>query len=373
MTEDRESADLFTPLAGRHRDLGAVLAEYAGWTMPIRYSSEVEEHRAVRERAAVFDLSHMAEIEVVGLAAGAALDAALVGWLSKVAPGRAKYTMMCGADGGVLDDLVVYRTGDDRFVVVANAANRHTVVAALGERTRGLDVAIVDRTEALGLVAVQGPMSLRVLEQVSPEDFSTLPYYATRESRVAGIDALVARTGYTGEDGFEIYTDADRAGEVWDALLAAGKTFDIVPAGLACRDTLRLEAGMPLYGNELDVSVTPFDAGLGRIVSFTKPDEFVGRDALAASSQDLARRTLVGLALRGRRVARSGHTVLDHGTHEVVGVVTSGAPSPTLGHPIAMAYVDRSHSTVGSTLVIDVRGRLETADVVDLPFYRRNS
>ncbi len=328
--------------------------------MPLRYGSDIAEHHAVRTGAGLFDLSHMGRIEVTGPNAAEFLDYALVGRPSRIVPGRARYTMLCHTTGGVLDDLVVYRLTEQRFLVVANAANAMVVRAMLGEHSNGYAVTITDAGGSL--IAVQGPRAAAILG-----DGDDLPYYGIRAARVAGADVLLARTGYTGEDGFEIYSaDADAA-TIWSALAGAGAT----PAGLACRDTLRLEAGMPLYGQELTVRTTPFHAGLGRVVALDKAD-FVGADALRRVAAEGTATVLTGLITNGRRAPRRGHPVLDPVSGERLGEVTSGAPSPTLGHPIAMAYVPPVFAKPGTRLVVDVRGTHEDAEVVALPFYRRS-
>ncbi|GAA2894342.1 aminomethyltransferase [Actinoplanes cyaneus] len=344
-----------TALYDVHQRLGASFTGFAGWEMPLRYGSDVAEHHAVRRSAGLFDLGHMGQIAVAGPDAAAFLDHALVGRLSAVKPGRAKYTMLCHTTGGVLDDLVVYRLAEQEFLVVANAANAQVVRAMLGEHSGGFAVTIesVDRA----LIAVQGPDAVTIAGE-HPD----LKYYAIKPSRVAGKDVLLARTGYTGEDGFEIYCANEDAASIWAFLQEAGAQ----PAGLACRDTLRLEAGMPLYGHELTIRTTPFDAGLGRIVALDKRD-FVGGEALRSHSSS---RELVGLVSKGRRSPRAGHAVVDAETGETVGEVTSGAPSPTLGHPIALAYVTRSLDS--RRLAVDVRGKREDVEIVPLPFYQRS-
>lgn len=356
-----------TPLHKVHEELGASLTDFAGWLMPLRYGSETAEHQAVRTAAGLFDLSHMGEIAVHGPAAADLLDYALVGHLSKLAAGRARYTMICDTDGGVLDDLIVYRIDDDDYLVVANAANHPTVLAALTERASGFDAAVTDRTDEWALLAVQGPKTVEILRRLTDAPLDELKYYSSHPATVAGHPVLLARTGYTGEDGFELFARPDAAVPLWSALTEAGTATGLTPAGLAARDTLRLEAGMPLYGNELSREVTPYEAGLGRVVKLDKPGDFVGKAALAVRSDEGPRRTLIGLVGQGRRVPRHGYPVLRDGVE--CGVVTSGAPSPTLGRPIAMAYVDAADAP--GELAVDVRGKPEPADRVDLPFYRR--
>ncbi|KQT01942.1 glycine cleavage system aminomethyltransferase GcvT [Cellulomonas sp. Leaf395] len=377
-------SDTLSPLHDEHVALGAALTSFAGWQMPLRYTSDIAEHTAVRTAAGLFDLSHMGEIGVTGPDAGRFLDYALVGNISGLRVLGARYTMICAEDGGVIDDLIVYRDADDTFLVVANASNHDTVLAAFAERTAGFDVAVEDRSPQTALIAVQGPRALEILRATeglaeAGHDAGTLKYYAAIPMTFEGNPVFVARTGYTGEDGFEFFLDAALAPALWRAFLAAGQPFGLVPAGLSARDSLRLEAGMPLYGNELDRRTTPHDAGLGRVVKLDKVDDegnplpFVGRAALEGRSQSEPARVLVGLEGLGRRAARHGYPVRFSTAADAptVGTVTSGAPSPTLGHPVAMAYVTPEVSAPGTELAVDVRGRNEPVRVVPLPFYRR--
>ncbi|MGX5186083.1 glycine cleavage system aminomethyltransferase GcvT [Streptomyces avermitilis] len=367
------NAPRHTALDALHRSLGATMTDFAGWDMPLRYGSERDEHLAVRSKAGLFDLSHMGEITVTGPGAAALLNYALVGNIASVGVGRARYTMICRADGGILDDLIVYRLQEQTYLVVANASNAQIVLDALTERADGFDAVVRDDRDAYALIAVQGPESPGILKSLTDADLDGLKYYAGLPGTVAGVPALIARTGYTGEDGFELFVDPADAEKLWQALTEAGAPAGLVPCGLSCRDTLRLEAGMPLYGHELSTSLTPFDAGLGRVVKFEKEGDFVGREALteaAALAEKNPPRVLVGLIAEGRRVPRAGYPVVGGG--EVIGEVTSGAPSPTLGRPIAMAYVDAAHAAPGTAGVgVDIRGSHEPYEVVALPFYRR--
>ncbi|MFE0045352.1 glycine cleavage system aminomethyltransferase GcvT [Streptomyces albireticuli] len=365
-----------TALDALHRTLGATMTDFAGWDMPLRYGSERDEHVAVRTRAGLFDLSHMGEITLTGPQAGQALDFALVGNLSALAVGRARYTMICEAGGGILDDLIVYRLAEQEYMVVANASNAQVVLDALTERAAGFETEVRDDRENYALLAVQGPEAPGILKSLTDADLDGLKYYAGLPGTVAGVPALIARTGYTGEDGFELFVAPGDAERLWRALTDAGTGAGLVPCGLSCRDTLRLEAGMPLYGHELTTATTPFDAGLGRVVKFdktTNDGDFVGREALAAAAERAATappRKLVGLIAEGRRVPRAGFPVVADGA--VVGEVTSGAPSPTLGKPIAIAYVDAAHAAPGTKGVsVDIRGSHEPYEVVALPFYKR--
>ncbi|MEE1622790.1 glycine cleavage system aminomethyltransferase GcvT [Zafaria sp. Z1313] len=362
-----------TALHDEHAALGASFTDFGGWDMPLKYGSELAEHKAVRSAAGLFDLSHMGEVWVQGPQAAAFLNHALVGNLAVMAVGKAKYSLICNADGGIIDDLITYRRAEDRFLVVPNAGNAATVAAALAERAAGFDVEVVDASAETSLVAVQGPAAEAILLGLVPAAsagiVTGMKYYAADEVAVAGIDVLLARTGYTGEDGFELYVPNARAAGLWRALLAAGADAGLIPAGLACRDSLRLEAGMPLYGNELGLDTTPFEAGLGPVVSFKKEDDFVGRAALEAAKAAGPRRVLVGLKGLGRRAGRSHYPVMKDG--KTVGEVTSGQPSPTLGYPVALAYVDAALAETGTRLDVDLRGKAEPFEVVTLPFYQR--
>jgi aminomethyltransferase len=358
-----------TPLAHVHRNLGARLIAFGGWLMPVQYAGIVEEHRAVRERAGLFDLSHMGELFVEGPEAGTALAHALVTDPPALAVGRAHYSMICAPDGGILDDLIVYRLAPERFLVVANASNAQRVSDALAERLDGFKAVLDDRALATALIAVQGPAAASILGPLVDVDLSSLRYYAIAEGHLGDTPALIARTGYTGEDGFEVFVEWTRAEPIWQALTDAGAGAGLVPVGLGARDTLRLEAGMPLYGNELDERTTPFEAGLGRVVKLDKTADFVGRAALERVQREGPARRLVGLAVRGRGIARHGYPVFAGQTN--TGAVTSGTHSPTLGMPIAMAYVAPGDGEPGTILEVGVRETRVAAQVVPLPFYRR--
>ncbi|MEU6681424.1 glycine cleavage system aminomethyltransferase GcvT [Streptomyces sp. NPDC046925] len=371
-----------TALDAVHRALGATMTDFAGWDMPLRYGSERDEHVAVRTKAGLFDLSHMGEITVTGPEAVDFLNFSLVGNIGSIGVGRARYTMICAEDGGILDDLIVYRLGEPdapEYMIVANASNAQNVLNELSNRAEEFDVEVRDDRDAYALLAVQGPESPGILKSLTDADLDGLKYYAGLPGTVAGVPALIARTGYTGEDGFELFVAPGDAEKLWGALMEAGTPVGMVPAGLSCRDTLRLEAGMPLYGHELTAGLTPFDAGLGRVVKFEKTsmsENFVGRAALAAAAERAETappRKLVGLIAEGRRIPRAGFAVVADG--KVIGEVTSGAPSPTLGKPIAIAYVDAAHAAPGaassSGVGVDIRGTHEPYEVVALPFYKR--
>ena len=380
----------YTALYDEHKKLGASFTDFGGWQMPLKYSSELAEHHAVRQSAGLFDLSHMGEVWVTGADAAAFLDYALVGKISAMPVGKAKYSLICDEDGGIIDDLITYRRptgegtsdgGSDVFLVVPNAGNAAVVAAALAERAAGFDVNVEDASATTSLIAVQGPKAQELLLRLVPaaqhELVTKLKYYAAVEVPFlvggAGQDLLLARTGYTGEDGFEIFVSNDDAAALWQALVAIADDGELTPAGLASRDSLRLEAGMPLYGNELSLQGDPFAACLGPVVALSKEGDFVGKAALAAKKEagagSTSGRRLVGLKGLGRRAGRAHYPVLKDGN--IVGEVTSGQPSPTLGYPIAMAYIDVEFTEVGTALEVDLRGKAEAFEVVDLPFYRR--
>jgi len=388
VTDSSESntPERLSPLHAQHVAAGASFTDFAGWQMPVRYSSDLAEHHAVRTAAGVFDLSHMAEIVILGPESADALDYALAGKISAVAIGQAKYSLLLGREGGIVDDLVAYRTGEDRFLIVANASNRAVVAEQLLERCSLFDCQVFDESDDIALIAVQGPKAYEILSQVpgvQVDGLADLKYYWSTPGTFKPVpgerethELLVARTGYTGEDGFELYVAPDAAPLLWDAIMETGAGSGLVPAGLASRDTLRLEAGMPLYGHELGLDTFPAQAGLGRVVNLKKEGDFVGREAAETGAPDGAP-ILVGLVSEGKRAGRAGYEVYsspDAGLVEGrVGVITSGALSPTLGYPIAMAYVDAASASDGAELFIDVRGTRVPASVVALPFYKRET
>lgn len=368
-----------TPLEQVHERLGATFTDFAGWRMPVRYGSDLAEHAAVRTSAGLFDLSHMGEIHVRGPQAGELLDHALAGKLSSMSVGRAKYSLLLAEDGGVIDDLITYRLAEDHFLTVPNASNAAADLAALQERAAGFDAEVRDASLTTALIAVQGPASEEILvaallgadggtEGFTAEDIAALRYYRALAGTYRGEELLVARTGYTGEDGFELYLPNELAEQLWEQLAAAGG-HRLTPCGLACRDTLRLEAGMPLYGHELSLDLDPRQANLGPVVALRSKEDFVGRAAYEAADPSVLP-VLVGLAGEGRRAGRAEAAVRTPEGEEI-GRVTSGALSPTLGHPIALALVRPDLAAVGTPLVIDVRGKDLPVAVVELPFYSR--
>jgi aminomethyltransferase len=360
-----------TPLWDRHAALGARMVEFGGYEMPLQYSGIRDEHLAVRERAGVFDISHMGEVLLTGPGAEASVQHLVANDVSRLEPGRALYGVMCTQAGGIVDDVIVYRSlGEDGYLVVVNAATRDKDVAWMREHLLP-DTDLADVSDRLALIAVQGPRALDIVTPLCDAEVRGLRPFSSTGSRVAGIDActsVVSRTGYTGEDGVEIYIDADRAADLWDALLEAGRDQGLVPAGLGARDTLRLEAGLRLYGQDMDEGVDPYSAGLGWTVKLGKGD-FCGGAALRRIAEQGPPRKTVGLSLEGRSIARHGQAV--HDGDRPVGEVTSGGFSFTLGHGIATALVDPA-AAGRERLDVDIRGTVAGAAVVPLPFYKRS-
>ncbi len=356
-----------TPLHAVHRQAGAKLVEFAGWEMPVQYSGVMEEHRAVRSAAGLFDVSHMGEVRVGGAGAEHLLQRLTPNDVARLEPGRAHYSALLDGRGTYLDDLVVYRLGAEEFLLVVNAANVERDLAWMKAHAPN-DAVVEDRSESWALLALQGPRAAAILTRPTAADLSAIKYYRFAPAEVAGRPGLVSRTGYTGEDGFEIFLRPADAPEVWEALLAAGAADGLVPAGLGARDTLRLEAGMALYGQEIDSTTTPWEAGLDWVVKLDK-GEFVGREALLRQRAAGVTRRLVGFEVTGRGIARQGHKVLSLG--QEVGAVTSGTYSPTLERALGMAYVPVELAAAGTEIEIEVRRKPVAARICALPFYRR--
>jgi aminomethyltransferase len=345
------------------------MVPFAGWEMPVQYTGVIVEHRAVRTAAGLFDVSHMGEVLVRGAGAEGYLQRLTPNDLSKLADGRAHYSGLLTERGTYLDDLLIYRLGEGDYMVVVNAANRASDVAWMRDRlAAGDEVELTDASDDYALLALQGPEAVAIIGPLAEPDVTALRYYGHARATVGGVPALVSRTGYTGEDGFELYLAPDAAPRVWDLLLERGAGHGLVPAGLGARDTLRLEAAMALYGHELDEQTTPYEAGLGWVVKLDKGD-FVGRDALVRQREEGIPRKLAGFEIRGRGIAREGHAVTAGG--EAVGRVTSGTWSPTFEKALGMAYVPPGLAEPGGELALEVRGRSIEAEVVELPFYRR--
>ena len=356
-----------TSLDACHEAAGGRMVPFAGWRMPVHYSSLLAEHESVRTAAGLFDVSHMGEFRVHGPDAEAYLQSLTPNDVSKLKPGRAHYSALLTEKAVYVDDLLVYRLTANEFMIVVNAANVEKDFQWMDSHRRG-DIALENVSDDYALLALQGPRALEILAPLSSENVSAIRYYRFKTGTVAGASALISRTGYTGEDGFELYLAPEDAPEVWNRLLEAGEPLGLQPAGLGARDTLRLEAGMALYGHEIDETITPWEADLGWTVKLSKGD-FLGRDALVENPSERRRRQLVGFEIRGRGIARQGHAVLENG--EEIGRVTSGTFSPTFKKALGMAYVPTRLAAAGTALTIDVRGKSLDAMVVETPFYRR--
>jgi len=355
-----------TPLYAVHQALGARFVDFGGWEMPVQYSGILDEHQAVRERAGLFDVSHMGEIELRGPHALAAAQALTVNDLGRLRDGQAQYSMLCLPTGGVVDDIMVHRIHSERVLLCVNASNIDKDFAWIGEHRYGAEV--VNRSDDFALLALQGPRATAILTPLTNVPLADVPPFGFAEGRIAGRRALIAHTGYTGEDGWEIYCAPPEATALWEALLAAGAPHGIQPAGLGARDTLRLERALPLYGHELTEETTPLEAGLAWVVRLHKPS-FIGRDALQRQRATGTSRQLVGLTMTEPGIPRQGYPIR-HGS-EVVGAVTSGTKSPTLGKAIGLGYVANAWKEVGTALAVEIRGRAVGATVVQLPFYKR--
>ncbi len=365
----RESQLKRTPLYECHLQAGGRMVPFAGWEMPVQYRGVVEEHRAVRTSVGLFDVSHMGEIVVTGSRALDFLQYVTCNDVSKLSDGRAQYSGLMTPRGTFVDDLLVHKLADRHYLLVVNAANKDKDYAYLCAQAAAFaNVDVTDHSAEWAQLAVQGPLAAQVLQRLTPAELGSLKYYRFMTAQVGGVEALVARTGYTGEDGFEIYVQPRHAATLWNAILAAGAGEGIVPCGLGARDTLRFEACMPLYGNDIDDTTTPFEAGLGWIVKLEK-GPFLGREALLRQNATGVSRKLVGLELVGRGIARHGYPVVKDGAR--VGVVTSGTFSPTLQRALALAYVPVQLAGEGEELDVEIREQLVRAKVVPTPFYRR--
>jgi len=356
-----------TPLYDMHRQLGAKMVDFGGWEMPVEYSGIREEHRAVRERAGLFDVSHMGEFEVEGKDALAFLQRLTTNDVGKLAVGRIQYSAMLTPRGTFIDDLLVYRRGEDRYLVVVNAGNTPKDFAHAQEIAKGYDVRLTNASDDYALLALQGPKAEEILAPMTNSDLSAIPYYGFVEGAVSGALAIISRTGYTGEKGFELYVAPADAPRLFREILDAGRASNVLPAGLGARDTLRLEAKMALYGHDIDDTVTPLEADLGWIVKMGKGD-FEGREALARQKEQGLSKKLAGFELVDRGIARQGYATK---SPSGAGVVTSGIPSPTLGKSIGLAYLPIADTAIGTELTIDLRGRPARARVVETPFYKR--
>jgi aminomethyltransferase len=365
---------LTTPLADWHSAHGGRMVDFAGWSMPVQYGSIVTEHQATRQAAGLFDVSHMGRLRLDGAGAAAFLDRLLTRKVAGMGAGKIRYSLVCNESGGILDDVLAYHlrdgSGGSHHMLVVNASNREKILGWLNSHLQaGDDVKLNDRTVETAMIAVQGPQAIAFAQPLVDVDIAGLAYYTGTEATIGGQRGIVSRTGYTGEDGCELIVPATAAVAVWEQVLANGKEGGAMAVGLGARDTLRLEAAMPLYGHELTEQINPIQAGLGFAVNL-EGREFVGRDAIVAAKQNSELPVRVGLTLAGKRAAREHYPVLSDG--QKIGEVTSGTFSPTQQQPIAMVYVPPQYAAIGTELAVDIRGSAEPARVVKLPFYTRS-
>ncbi len=368
MTQTSPSQLKRTPLDARHRALGARMMAFAGWEMPVEYAGLASEHDAVRNCAGVFDVTHMGQIEVAGPRALEALQWVTSNDVSRLTPGQAHYSALVTADGTFVDDLLVYRLTDTHFLLVVNAANTANDVAWVTAQTRQFGVAVLDTSARYALIALQGPLARSIMQRLVNVDLSAVRYYWFAPGEVASVRGTISRTGYTGEDGYELFVPPQQAVRVWDAILEEGRSDGVVPAGLGARDTLRLEAAMRLYGQDIDDTTTILEADLEWILAWGK-GPFLGRDALARQKAAGVSRRLVGFEMVDRAIARHGHAC--YAGDACVGRVTSGTRTPHLQKALGLAYLPVSHAAPGTDFDIDIRGRRARARVVPLPFYKR--
>ena len=360
-----------TPLFESYKKLGAKVIDFGGWELPVQFSSILEEHEAVRTQAGLFDVSHMGEFIVEGKDAESFINSIVSNDITKVEINQAQYSAMCYPDGGTIDDLIVYKLEDQKYLFVPNAANIDKDYEWIKEHLKG-DVTLKNISSEVGQLALQGPKAESILQKLTDIDLSQIVFYHFAQNvTISGItDILVSRTGYTGEDGFELYLAADKVADLWDKLLEAGREDGLKPCGLGARDTLRLEARLNLYGQELSKDITPLEAGIGFAVKTTKESDFIGKEALAKQKEEGVKRKIVAIELTGRGIPRHGYKVFSANDEEI-GEVTSGTQSPTLKKSIGLALVATEHSKIGTELKVEVRNKKIDAVVVKAPFYKR--
>jgi aminomethyltransferase len=356
-----------TPLNALHRSLGAKMVDFGGWDMPVQYSGIIDEHNAVRTGVGVFDVSHMGEIEIRGPEAAKLTDSVTTNAVSKLKLGQAHYSGLLYEHGGFVDDILVHKVADDHYFLCVNASNQDKDYEHIAAHNR-FDCTVENAGERYAQIAIQGPQARATLQKLTPVDLSGIKYYWFTDGEVAGTAARIAHTGYTGEDGFEIYVPPAEAERIWKQVMDAGAEFGIKPCGLGARNTLRLEAKMALYGHEIDASISPLEADLGWIVKLDKGD-FVGRDVLVKQKEAGLTRKLVGFEMRGRGIGRDGYEVFLNGA--AAGWVTSGGPAPTLGKNIGLCYLPIEHAVPGNTIQIMIRSQPVDAVTVETPFYKR--
>ena len=360
-----------TPLFESYKKLGAKVIDFGGWELPVQFSSILEEHETVRTQAGLFDVSHMGEFIVEGKDAESFINSIVSNDITKVEINQAQYSAMCYEDGGTIDDLIVYKLADEKYLFVPNAANVDKDYAWINEHLKG-DVTLTNISDEVGQLAIQGPKAESILQKLTDIDLSQMVFYHFAQNvTISGItDILVSRTGYTGEDGFELYLAADKVAELWDKLLEAGKEDGLKPCGLGARDTLRLEARLNLYGQELSKDINPLEAGIGFAVKLTKEADFIGKEALVKQKEEGLKRKVVGIVLTGRGIPRTGYKVFS-ADNEEIGFVTSGTQSPTLKKSIGLAIVSTEHAKIDTELKVEIRNKLVDAVIVKPPFYKR--
>ncbi|MCK6550439.1 glycine cleavage system aminomethyltransferase GcvT [Myxococcota bacterium] len=364
MTEPKK-----TPLYDVHVAAGARIVPFAGYSMPVQYSGVIEEHETVRKNVGLFDVSHMGEVEIRGPRALEVANRIISNDVERIVDGQALYTVMCKPDAGIVDDLVVYRMSAEHVFICVNASNREKDFAWIAAQAGG-DAEVVDSSDDYAQIAVQGPKALELVERLADVPVRHLKSYTFTKGHVAGQDAIISRTGYTGEDGFELYVPSSGGAAVWTALMEKGADLGVKPAGLGARDSLRLEMRFALYGNDIDETTNPIEAGLGWVVKLDKKSDFVAKDVLTKIKAAGPARKLVGFEMVDRGIARHGYPVVD-GAGQKVGVVTSGTHGPSVNKAIGMAYVPAAMAELGTTIAIDIRGKPTKAVVAKTPFYKR--
>lgn len=357
-----------TPLYEAHIALGAKMVDFGGWEMPVQYSGIINEHNAVRNSAGIFDVCHMGEFIIKGPDALKAMQTIFTADFSRQAVGQCMYTIMCYPSGGAVDDLIVYKTAEDEYLLVVNAANIDKDFAWIKEHITGFNVELKDVSDDTAIVALQGPKALEVLQKLTDAPIGDLKPYWFLKGKVVGKDCLISRTGYTGEDGFEIYSSPADIRTIWDSILETGKGI-VEPAGLGARDSLRFEAKMPLYGHELNEDITPLEAMLGRFVALDKEEDFIGKEALKKQKEEGVPRKIRGLEMVGRGIARAGYPVKKDG--QVIGHITSGMPAPTVGKNLGMALIKSEFAEIGTEVDVEIRGKDVKAVIIKTPFLKK--
>lgn len=356
-----------TPLNQKHYDLGAKMVDFGGWDMPVQYSGILEEHKAVRTKCGLFDVSHMGEVWVRGADSTDYINYLISSDISNMKTGQIKYGVLMMPTGKAVDDLLVYKYDDEKYLIVINASNTDKDFAWMKDHKGDFKVEVKNQSADFGEIAIQGPLAEGVLQEFTDTELSEIDYYNFTEGKVAGVEAIISRTGYTGEDGFEVYTRSDEAGIVWDKILAAGSD-KVIPCGLGCRDTLRFEAKMPLYGHELSDQISPLETGLGRFVELDIKGDFIGKEALVKEKVEGRKRKIIGIEMVGRGIARD-HYIVKQGGKEI-GYITSGSYSPTLDKNLGLAIVPVEVS-IDDAVTVEIRGKDIEAKVVKTPFYKR--